>query len=135
MWIARFGVRIFTVGILAVGADLACSQGFPSKPIRIVTSAPGGGTDVVARLIAQRLSSLLGQSVIVDNRGSGQITGEIVSHASRDGYTLLIAGSTFWIGPLLQKTPYDPVREFSTITLATKSPRLVSNETCGYTAY
>src|SRR3990172_7129359 len=101
----HFVIGMFSISLLS--ADVTSSQDFPNKPIRIVTSAPGGGTDVVARLIAQGLTGPLGQQVIVDNRGSGQITGEIVSHTSPDGYTLLIAGSTFWIGPLLQKTPYD----------------------------
>ena len=71
----------------------------------------------MARLIAQGISGPLGQPVIVDNRASGIIPGEIVAKAPPDGYTLLVGGGSLWIAPLLQKTPYDPVRDFSPISL------------------
>jgi tripartite-type tricarboxylate transporter receptor subunit TctC len=101
-------------------------QAYPNKPIRIVTSAVGSSVDFTARLIAQGISGSLGQPVIVDNRASsGIIPGQTVSQAPADGYTLLIEGSTFWFGSLLQKTPYDPVLDFSPITLATRAPNIL----------
>jgi tripartite-type tricarboxylate transporter receptor subunit TctC len=99
---------------------------YPSRPIRIVTSEIGGGLDFVARLVAQGLTANLGQQVIVDNRPSGVFTGSIVSKASPDGYTLLFNGSSFWLLPFLQSNvPYDPIRDFAPITLATSSPLML----------
>ena len=99
---------------------------FPARPVRIVTSEPGGGLDFVARIIAQGLSAVLGQQVIVDNRPSGVFTGSIVSNATPDGHTLLFNGSSFWMLPFLQKNvPYDPIRDFAPITLATSSPLIL----------
>jgi tripartite-type tricarboxylate transporter receptor subunit TctC len=101
-------------------------QSFPVKPLRIVTSAIGGGNDFIARLIAQGLSAgTLGQSAVVDNRASGVIPGEVVAKAPADGYTLLVIGSSFLVTPLLQSVPYDPIRDFSPITLISTSPNIV----------
>src|SRR5687767_10454552 len=98
-------------------AGAAGAQTYPNRPVRIVTSPAGGGNDFAARLIAQGLSAPLGQQVIVDNRAGGVIPGEVVAKSKPDGYTLLVAGGTFTIGPLLQDTPYDPVKDFAPITL------------------
>ena len=103
-------------------AGPAHAQPYPSKPIRLVASEPGGNVDFVARQIAPRLSTSFGQQIIVENRPSGIIPGEIVAKAVPDGYTLLIESSTFWVGPLLQKTPYDPAADFILITLPTAAP-------------
>ncbi len=95
---------------------------YPNKSVRIVTVAAGGGADSVARPIAQSLTGSLGQPVIVENRPT-IIAIETVARAPSDGYTLLVAGSTIWILPLLQSNlPWDPVRDFSPIALATASP-------------
>src|SRR5688572_2339516 len=103
----------------------ATPQAFPTKPIRIVTSEVGGGLDFVARLVSTSLSATIGQQVIVDNRPSGVFTGSIVSRATPDGYTLLFNGSSFWMLPFLQaNVPYDPVKDFAPITLATNAPLL-----------
>ena len=100
-------VLTFSMGLVMIGAGLAYSQTYPTRPIRIMTAGVGGGTDVAARLIAQGLTDSLGQQVIVDNRPSGVIPGDIVAKASPDGYTLLLANNSLWIGQLLQaKTPY-----------------------------
>ena len=103
-------------------AGPAHAQPYPSKPIRLVASEPGGNVDFVARQIAPRLSTSFGQQIIVENRPSGIIPVEIVAKAVPDGYTLLIESSTFWVGPLLQKTPYDPAADFILITLPTAAP-------------
>ena len=105
---------------LATGA-----QDFPNRPVRIVTSEAGGGNDLQARMIARGLTSALGQQVIVENRPSGVIPGEIVSRSSPNGYTLLLYNNTLWTGPLIQKTPYDMARDFAPVTTATISPNLL----------
>jgi tripartite-type tricarboxylate transporter receptor subunit TctC len=101
----------------------AGAAGYPAKTVRIVTGAPGGGGDYASRLIAQGLSPRLGQQVIVDNRGN--IAGEIVLSAPADGYSILTEGASFWIRSLLEKTLYDPVRDFAAITLAGSSPNIL----------
>ena len=117
----RFLAWMFAIGALAMSA--ARAQDFPSKPIRIVTGAPGGSSDFTARLIAQGLTDNLRQQVIVDNRGN--VDGELVAKAPPDGYTLVIDGASIWIGPLVQKAPYDPVRDFAPVTLAVSAPNVV----------
>jgi tripartite-type tricarboxylate transporter receptor subunit TctC len=113
---------------MAVCASSLAAQAerYPARPIRIVTSEVGGGLDFVARLVATSLSVTLGQQVIVDNRPSGVFSGSIVSKAAPDGHTLLFNGSSFWMLPFLQAdVPYDPVKGFAPITLATNSPLLL----------
>ncbi len=111
--------------IIAV-CGLAFAQPYPSKPVRIVTSEVGGGNDFIARLMAPGLTGRLGQQVIIDNRPSGVIPGSTVSKAPPDGYTLLVYGGTFWLGPLLQdNVPYDVLRDFAPISLLTSSPNLL----------
>ena len=121
-----------TVWLLTVSAPglmngTAAGQEYPSKPVRLVTAEPGGSADFVSRMLAQGLSASLGQPVVVENRGgSAAIPAEAVSKATPDGYTLLSIASPFWLAPLLQRNVrYDPVRDFSPITLATKSPSVL----------
>jgi len=107
---------------LMMGADgVAAQQNFPTKPIRIITALPGGAGDVTARLISLGMASSLGQSVIVDNRPSN-MTGETAMKAQPDGYTLLLDGNSLWFTSLMQKTPYDVLRDFAPITLVLSSP-------------
>ena len=99
------------------------AQTYPSKPIRlIVPNVPGGGTDTIARLIAEKVSPALGQQIIVDNRGGagGRIAAELVARAPKDGYTLLLgSAATLITGPALDADrKYDPVKDFAPITLA-----------------
>ena len=114
---------ITAASVMQVGS--APAQGFPAKPIRIVATEPGGGGDFAARILAQGITGPLGQSVVVENRPSGVIPGEIVARATPDGHTLLVAASVFVLGPLLQKTPYDPVKDFVPVTLVMSSPSLL----------
>ena len=124
---ARFVVWLFSVGLIFMGPGTAYAQNFPTKPIRIVTSGAGGGTDFVSRLIAHGLTENLSQQVIVDNRASGVIPGEIVFRAPPDGYTLLLATGILWLLPFLKdKMPYDPVKDFSPVTLAVSSPNILT---------
>src|SRR5262249_15052292 len=90
MFTTRLIAGIFSVVVTVLGAAEVSGQNYPSRPIRIVTSDPGGGADIVARLIAQGIAGTIGQPLIVDNRGGGVIPGQIVSKATPDGYTLLL---------------------------------------------
>ena len=119
-------VMMFSVGLLAAGAGVASGQDYPNKPVRMVTAAPGAAGDFVARLVALGLTESWGQQVIVENRGgSGVIPIEIVAKALPDGYTLLVFGSTLWLLPFIQKVSYNPIGDFSPITLAAVTPLLL----------
>ncbi len=122
MLIRGLAVRMFSVGLMVLGTGVVSGQNYPDKSIRIVASERGAGNDLVARAIAQGLTPRLGQQVIVENLPGGTIGGETVRNAPPDGYTLFSAGTQFWIEPLLQKTPYDVVRDFAPITMATSAP-------------
>jgi tripartite-type tricarboxylate transporter receptor subunit TctC len=103
-------------------APALAAQTYPAKTIRVVVAfAPGGGTDILARAIAQKFTEAWGHSVVVDNRpgGNGNIGTELVARAAPDGYTLLATSSgPFVISPsLFPKLPYDAVRDFAPVTL------------------
>jgi len=114
------------LSLAAVAASCAHAQGsgadFPSRPIRlIVPFAPGGGTDITARIVGQRLSEAWSQPVVIDNRpGAGTMVGtEIVQKAPADGHTLMIASASHALNPsLYRKVSYDPLRDFHAVTLA-----------------
>ncbi len=119
-------VWILSIGSLLAGT-LASGQSYPRKSIRIVTSEAGGGTDFAARTVAQGIAGPLGQPIIVDNRGSGgNVSGEIVARANPDGHTILVTGGSFWVGPLLRKAPYDPIRDFAPVSMLMISPYLLA---------
>ena len=99
---ARLAIRISVVSITLLGGGLTAAQEFPSKPIRVMTSPPGGGSDYVARQVAQGISAPLGQQVIIENRPGGSFAGEAVSRAAPDGYTLIYYGSALWLLPLMR---------------------------------
>ncbi|HYC45828.1 MAG TPA: tripartite tricarboxylate transporter substrate binding protein [Burkholderiales bacterium] len=102
------------------------AQNFPSKPIRFVVGlAPGGGTDIVARMVGQKLSQNVNQQVIVDNRpgASGNIAAELVARSAPDGYTLLVTTASHVINPALyKKLSYDPIKDFAPVTQLTAQP-------------
>ena len=122
----RFVAGMFSAGLMVASASVASGQAFPNKSIRIVTGGVGGATDRLSRFIADRLTDVFGKPVIVENRSSGIIPIETVSKAAPDGYSLLVNGNSFWIIPLLRKVPYDPVRDFSPITIATSGPSILT---------
>jgi len=113
--------------LVAAGSTFVQAQNFPAKPIRIVTNEAGAGLDFSARLIAQGLSEKFKQQVIVDNRGGagGIIAGEMVARAAPDGYTLIFFSNGLWTVPLMQKAPFDPLRDFAPVTLALTSPSVL----------
>ena len=111
----------------------ACAQGsapWPQRPLRIlVTFPPGGGTDILARLIAQEISPLLGQPVLVENRpgGNGSIASEAVARSAPDGLTLLMVTSSFAINAVvLQGLPFDTARDFLPVTLVATTPLMIA---------
>ncbi len=113
-------------GTLAVIMSIPTSaQTYPTRAIRIVTAEAGGGPDLVSRFIAAGLTTALGQQVVVDNRASGVIPGDLVSKAPPDGYTLLVTSGILWIIPFLQTTPFDPIKDFTPITLTNRSPNIL----------
>jgi tripartite-type tricarboxylate transporter receptor subunit TctC len=123
----RFAVATVSAGLLGLAVALAAApallaQGYPAKPVRLVVPyPPGGGSDTIARPLAQKLSETLGQQVLVENRGgaNGNIGMELVARSAPDGHTLVFALSAqLAINPgLYPKIPYDPVRDFAPITL------------------
>lgn len=124
MLLSRFVLGMFSAGLMVPGVGVASGQDYPNNPVRIVAATVGGGTDLEARLIAQGISAPLGQQVLVDNR-PGIIGFELVANAPPDGYTLLLASSPFFVGPLLRKMRYDPARDFLPITLVSRAPNVV----------
>jgi tripartite-type tricarboxylate transporter receptor subunit TctC len=124
--------------VLAVAAPVAAiaqskappQNNYPTKPIRLIVAFPAGGsTDIIGRLVGQRLSERLGQQVIIDNRGGagGMIGTEIAARAAPDGYTLTMGTtSTHVIAPAaFSKVKYDPVKDFAPITLVASTPYLL----------
>jgi len=117
--VARSLTRLAAVTLMTLAAA-GHAQTYPNKPIRLVIPfAPGGGTDVLARMIAAKLSEAFGQSVVIDNRpgSDGVLASEVVVRANPDGYTLFIVSSSHAINPALgRKLPYDTLKDFSYIT-------------------
>ncbi|MDB5838241.1 MAG: hypothetical protein JWQ23_193 [Herminiimonas sp.] len=117
---------VLVAGVLSVFAQTAFAQAYPTKPIRlIVPFAPGGFTDVVARVVGQKLSGSLGQPIVVENKpGAGSTIGtDFVAKAAPDGYTLVMVSSTHVISPWLYKSiPYDPIKSFTMISKLADSP-------------
>ena len=111
---------------LAAGSTLAQ---YPNRPIKlIVPFPPAGATDMVGRIVAQKLGERLGQSVVVENKpgAGGSIGSDIIAKSAPDGYTLLMAtSSTHSIGPSLQKLPYDPIKDFAAITHVANVPNVL----------
>lgn len=121
--------RILTSVIFLLGSATAAAQTFPSKPIRIVVpSPPGGGSDIMARALAEPLHALLGQQVIIDNKpGAGGAIGSAeVARSLADGYTLLFAAGAFVIAPSVLANPgYDPAKDFVGVAQIAIVPLLV----------
>jgi len=112
--------------LLAGFAAPALAQEYPSKQVRVVLPFPaGGGSDLIARVVAQKLTGSLGQTVVVDNRAgaSGNIAAELVAKSPADGYTLLFGNSSLSISPaVFKKLSYDPVKDLMPISMASSYP-------------
>jgi tripartite-type tricarboxylate transporter receptor subunit TctC len=125
MMVLGVGIGVASLAVL-LNVDMALGQTFPSKPVRIVATGVGGSGDFAARLIAQGLVASWAQPVIVDNRGDGTIAAASVMKALPDGHTLLINGSNLWLLQFLrEKVAWDPLKDFTAVTLAVNSPNMV----------
>jgi tripartite-type tricarboxylate transporter receptor subunit TctC len=116
------------VAAAALVAGAAAAQPFPARPVRIVVGfQAGGGTDIAARVIAQKLSDALGATFIVDNRpgAAGNLAGEIVAKATPDGYTILMANSTIAIPSLSARLPFDVRRDFTPLSNIALGPSVL----------
>jgi tripartite-type tricarboxylate transporter receptor subunit TctC len=121
-------VRIALFLVLAAGSALATAQ-WPTKPIRmVVTYAPGGGADLMARLIAPKMQESLGQPIVVENRGGagGTIGADLVAKSAPDGYTLMLDAAGLAVSPsLYPRLAYDPVKAFAPICLLVVFPNIL----------
>jgi tripartite-type tricarboxylate transporter receptor subunit TctC len=119
--------KLFAVLALACAPAVALAQAYPSKPVRLVVPySPGGGADNAARILATRLSTTLGQTVVIDNRpgGSGMIGAQAVAQAEPDGYTVLYDASAFAVNPALRKMAFDPAKDLVPVSLAVTVPNI-----------
>jgi tripartite-type tricarboxylate transporter receptor subunit TctC len=120
---------VFVLGLFAAMA--ASAQEWPAKPVRfIVPYPPGGGTDVIARIVQHPLSEALKQQIVIENRGGagGALGTEQAAHSAPDGYTFLFTLSSHTINPLLYKLNYDTERDFAPVTLIVSVPQLISTQ-------
>src|SRR3954469_10702140 len=117
-----------SVTSLAHAADNAGAAMYPNRPVRVIVPyTPGGSSDAVARLLGTKLSELLGQQFVIDNRGgaAGSIGREVVAKSAPDGYTLLVGDSPHTINVhVLRHVPYDPIRDFTPISLLAMAPQV-----------
>ncbi|MBE0556451.1 MAG: tripartite tricarboxylate transporter substrate binding protein, partial [Proteobacteria bacterium] len=120
LFAGAIGLIIIALAIDFSCPGISCADTYPSKPIRlIVPFSPGGGSDIIARLIQPKLSKALGQQIVVDNRPGGNtvIGVSVVASSPPDGYTLLLANANFSINAaLFAKLPYDPLKDFVAIS-------------------
>lgn len=123
-------MAMVAAGSFAVLTGLVQAQDYPSKTIRMVVGfAPGGGTDIIGRIVAQKLAEALGQQVIIDNRGgaAGQLAAEMVAKAAPDGYTIMMGhiAALSVLPTLMPKLPYDVSRDFAPVSLAATGPNIL----------
>ncbi len=115
--------------LAALAAGTSFSQTYPAKPVRIVAPfAPGGGTDFIARLVAQKLTDRLGQQVIVENKpgAGGNLGAEFAVKSAPDGYTLLLIAGSYTVNPSIYKLSFDPVNDISPIVQLSQGPFVVA---------
>ena len=125
-------LRITVAGAaLLVTAITASAQNYPSRPVRVIVPfPPGGATDIVTRVIAQKLSEMWSQTMVVDNRGGagGNIAGELAARANPDGYTLFMTSGSIVTANqhIYKKMPFDPEKDLAAITGVASGPQLVA---------
>jgi tripartite-type tricarboxylate transporter receptor subunit TctC len=119
----------FAAALACAYAANAPAQNFPAKAVRMVVGlAPGGGTDIITRMVGSKLGPAMNQQVVVDNRpgAAGNIAAELVARSAPDGYTLLVATASHAVNPsLYKKMGYDPIKDFSPVTQLTAQPYLL----------
>ena len=121
--------RVCVVAVACLAVSAAEAENYPNKPIRVIVPfAAAGPTDIIARLVGQKLGETLGQQFYIENiPGAGGNTGTaMVAKSPHDGYTLLVVSTGFVVNPsLYAKVPYDPIKEFAPITLIAASPNVM----------
>jgi tripartite-type tricarboxylate transporter receptor subunit TctC len=125
--LVRYG--LVACALLFISAGVHAQQKYPSKPIRLMTPfAPGGGTDILARLIGPQVTERFGQPIVVDNRpgGGGTLGAGIAVRADPDGYTLIIVSGSYGANAALHDLPYDSVTDITPVILIGTTPLLVS---------
>jgi tripartite-type tricarboxylate transporter receptor subunit TctC len=121
-------LHLLAIACLATFTLTTQAQSYPSKPIRFMVGFPPGGTnDIVTRLLAQKLSELIGQPVVVENRGGANtaIASEVLVNAPPDGYTILLNAAGHATNPSLMKLPFDSIKDFTFITLVAEAQNLL----------
>ncbi len=124
MKIPRYVALLLLGGMLGLASGVAAGQAYPSRVVRILTSAAGSTNDLVARMIAQGITGSLGQPVIVENRGT--LAAELVARAEPDGHVLLFYGSSVYLLPMMRPEPYDPVKDLAPITAGVSQVTLLA---------
>ncbi len=123
------GMRITAALAIALALVPPCAaQGYPTKPIRlIVPFTPGGGTDILARVIGQKLTESMGQQVVVDNRpgAGGNLGAELAARATPDGHTILMVSASYAVNATLYKLGFDPLKDLAPVTLVASVPLLL----------
>ena len=121
--------RLLTGLALLLLPAMASAQDFPNKPIKlIVPFPPGGPNDIIARVVSQRMSELMKQPVVIENRGGqgGVLGTDAVAKAAPDGYTIgIVSASSLVINPTMEKVPYDVAKDFAPVTLVTTVPEML----------
>lgn len=125
MTLIFFSRTVIAAGALIGAVTCAYAQTlFPTKPVRILATEAGGSSDLYSRIIAQGLTQRWGKPVIVENRAS-IVAIEALIRAQPDGYSLLSYASSFWLGPLMQRGTYDPLKDVTPITIALRAPNVL----------
>jgi len=124
-------INVCASAMLGLAAFAACAQNYPNRPVRIIVPfAPGGATDIVTRLLAQKLNEAWGQTIVVDNRGGagGNIGGELAAKANADGYTLFMTSGSIVTANqyMYRKMPFNPEKELVAITGAASGPQIIA---------
>ena len=126
--VSRIAVSVSALCIALATGGAATAQSYPARPVRMLAPAVGGGVEIVARLLALKVSASLGQQFIVDNRpaGGGVVAAQTLATARPDGHTLLFFGAPIWLLPLLRTNlPYDLQRDFAPVMMAVSFPAVL----------
>src|SRR5665213_3783831 len=131
----KSGTVMGILGVLVTGVSVllapmaASAQDFPNRQIRLIVPFPAGGpNDIIARLVGQRMSELLKQTIIIDNRSgqAGVLGTDVVAKAAPDGYTIgIVSASSIVINPTMEKVAYDPKKDLAPVTLVTTVPEML----------
>ena len=120
-----FVTSIAIVPLAALIASGVSAQGWPEKPIRVVTAGTGGGLDLALRTLGQAVAPTLGQRFIIENRASSTRAEQVVLKSAPDGYTLIYWANPLWLSPFMLDVNYDPIKDFAPISLVAQIPTVL----------